>query len=256
MQSRRMHNALLVILALSALGHSALAQSVSSDDLARRAIERRAVEAAIWGMPIVSVDAMRQAFFRAGAQYGDVVYCSKPADWKFQTTTPNASSLYVYLNFNTKDGPVVLDIPQAIGAGLFGSVLDAWSLPVADVGRREMTRAKAANISSCRPATWGWSLAVICPSVSVPTMATHCSVPYRQHLGVGSGQGDRPREEDARLSFGEGRPAAEVSVHRYRGAALRWHRADGRQFLRCAGADGQEEQVQPRDLVAWRRLRR
>jgi hypothetical protein len=134
MQSKHVHNALLVILAMAALGHPALAQSISSDDLARRAIERRAVEAAIWGMPIVSVDAMRQAFFRAGAQYGDVVYCSKPADWKFQTTTPNASSLYVYLNFNTKDGPVVLDVPPPIGAGLFGSVLDAWSLPVADVG--------------------------------------------------------------------------------------------------------------------------
>jgi hypothetical protein len=103
-------------------------------DPARRTIERRAVEAAIWGMPIVSVDAMRQAFFRADARYGDVLYLSKPADWRFQTTTPNASSLYVYLNFNTKDGPVVLDFPAAVGAGLFGSVLDAWSLPVADVG--------------------------------------------------------------------------------------------------------------------------
>ena len=28
--------------------------------------ERRAVEAAIWGMPAVSVDAMRQAYFRDG----------------------------------------------------------------------------------------------------------------------------------------------------------------------------------------------
>lgn len=134
MKPKPMNNALLVILAIAALGRPALAQSVSSEDLARRAVERRAVEAAIWGMPMVSVDAMRQAFFRAGARYGDVVYLSKPADWKFQTTTPNASSLYVYLNFNTKDGPVILDFPPPIGAGLFGSLLDAWSLPVADVG--------------------------------------------------------------------------------------------------------------------------
>src|SRR6476660_6886069 len=90
------------------------------DDLLQRTIERRSVEAVIWGMPIVSMDAMRQAFFRdAKAQYGDIVYWSKPSDWRFQTTTPNASTRYVYLNFNTKDGPVVFDVPPTIGAGLF-----------------------------------------------------------------------------------------------------------------------------------------
>ena len=44
-------------------------------------------------------------------------YFSKPADWKFQFTTPNASTHYVYFNFNLKDGPVVLDIPPTVGAG-------------------------------------------------------------------------------------------------------------------------------------------
>jgi hypothetical protein len=106
-----------------------------SKDLTQRTVERRAVEAAIWGMPLVSVDAMRQAYFRdAGAKYNDIIYFSKPADWKFQFTTPNASTHYVYFNFNLKDGPVVLDIPPAVGAGLFGSVMDAWEVPLTDVG--------------------------------------------------------------------------------------------------------------------------
>ena len=96
---------------------------------------RRAVEAAIWGMPIVSVDAMRRAFFRdAAAQYNDVVYLSKPSDWKFQITTPNASAHYVYINFNLTDGPVVYEVPAAVGVGLFGSMNDAWQAPMADVG--------------------------------------------------------------------------------------------------------------------------
>src|SRR6185369_9192371 len=43
-------------------------------------------------------------------------------------------TLYVYANFNTTRGPVVLDVPGAIGAGLFGSVLDAWQVPVTDIG--------------------------------------------------------------------------------------------------------------------------
>jgi hypothetical protein len=37
--------------------------------------ERRAVKAAVWGMPIVSVDAMRQAFVRdAGGKYNDIAF--------------------------------------------------------------------------------------------------------------------------------------------------------------------------------------
>ena len=107
--------------------------SLSAEELTDRMIERRATEAAIWGMPIVSVDAMRQAFLHEG-KYGDILYCSKPADWKFQITTPNASSLYVYFNFNLKDGPVVVDFPAAVGAGMFGTMLDAWQVPLADVG--------------------------------------------------------------------------------------------------------------------------
>jgi hypothetical protein len=85
-------------------------------------------------MPIVSVDAMRQAFFSAGARYGDFLYLSRPADWNFQLATPNSSSLYCYFNYTIKDGPVVLDIPATVGAGLFGSILDAWQSPLADVG--------------------------------------------------------------------------------------------------------------------------
>jgi hypothetical protein len=111
------------------------ARALSSPELAERALYRRAVEAAIWGMPIVAFDAMREAFFRdAGAKYNDVMFLSKPADWKLQLTTPNASSRYVYTHFNVKDGPVVLEIPAATGAGLFGSMNDAWQAPMADVG--------------------------------------------------------------------------------------------------------------------------
>ncbi len=106
-----------------------------SNDSETSTIYRRAVESAIWGMPAVAFDAMRQAFLHdAGAKYNDVVYWSKQADWKFQVTTPNASSWYVYLAINTKEGPIVYEIPPSDGAGLFGSMNDAWQVPQADVG--------------------------------------------------------------------------------------------------------------------------
>ncbi len=125
---------LAVFVAGTATIPRSFAQSSSREDH-RRTLEQRAITAAIWGMPIVSVNAMRQAFFRdAKANYNDIVFWSKPSDWKNQTTTPNQTTLYVYFNFNTKEGPVVVDIPPALEAGLFGSLLDAWQVPLADIG--------------------------------------------------------------------------------------------------------------------------
>ena len=110
------------------------AHTFSAYSLAEHTRYRRAVETAIWGMPIVSVDAMRQAFLRdAGARYNDIVFLSKQADWKFQIATPNACTWYVYVPINTKSGPVVLDIPPAVGASLFGTLSDAWQTLEADI---------------------------------------------------------------------------------------------------------------------------
>ncbi len=95
----------------------------------------RAVEAAIWAMPLMNFDAMRQAYFRdAGARYNDVIYFSKFANWKFQTTTPNNSTNYVMFFCNLKDGPVVVKVPAAEDAALFGSLISSWTSPLIDVG--------------------------------------------------------------------------------------------------------------------------
>ncbi|MEU6506048.1 DUF1254 domain-containing protein [Streptomyces sp. NPDC046942] len=103
--------------------------------MTKRTIERRAVEAAIWGMSIVSVHAMRQAFLRdAKANYNDIVYWSKPADWKCQVTTPTDTALYGYFNINTQDGPVVVEIPASVETGLWGGLMDAWQVAIVDVG--------------------------------------------------------------------------------------------------------------------------
>lgn len=96
---------------------------------------QQAIDAVVWGTPIVSFDAMREAFFRdAGCEFNDIVYFSRPADWRLRITTPNASSLYVLFMFNSGDGPVILQVPPAVGAGLFGSILDAWQVPKVDIG--------------------------------------------------------------------------------------------------------------------------
>jgi hypothetical protein len=119
-----------------------LAPNVSAQDLAlqgldQRMLERRAVDAVIWGMPIISLDTMRQAYFRDGkAKYGDIIWWPKGNTWKNQSLTPNTSVRYLYVFFNTKDdGPVVLDLPTAAnGSSLLGTMADAWQVPLTDIG--------------------------------------------------------------------------------------------------------------------------
>jgi hypothetical protein len=84
---------MLAALTLVCVTTSAPAQNFSSADLTRRTIERRAVEAAIWGMPLVNVDAMRQAYFRAGAKYNDVIFWSNPNTWWPLRTRTGLSSV-------------------------------------------------------------------------------------------------------------------------------------------------------------------
>jgi hypothetical protein len=115
----------------------AVAQTYTSQELQRRTVERRAVDSVIWGMPIVSFDALRQAYFRDGkAKYGDIIWWPKGSGWKNQSLTANTSLRYMYAFANTKDqGPVVLDLPAAAnGSSFLGTIIDAWQVPLTDVG--------------------------------------------------------------------------------------------------------------------------
>jgi hypothetical protein len=114
-----------------------LGNAVSANaNVTERTKYRRAVEAALWDVPIVAADAIRQGFLRdIGAKYNEIAYFSKPADWRFQTTTPNASTYYIYSTYSTKqDGPMVLEVPAAVGAGIYGQVCDMWDVPLEIVG--------------------------------------------------------------------------------------------------------------------------
>lgn len=114
----------------------AVAQSYSPEELHHRAIQRRAVEAAIWGMPIVNYDLMRQTMLKIpDAKENDVLLWSRPADWKNQTLTPNPDSIYFMSFWNTKTaGPLVIDVPPAEGGSFAGNIVDVWQMPLEDAG--------------------------------------------------------------------------------------------------------------------------
>ncbi|WOH80046.1 MULTISPECIES: DUF1254 domain-containing protein [Bradyrhizobium] len=122
-------------LALMAIA-STHAQTPSSDDLNRRMIERRAVEAVIWGISAVHTDLMRhEMLIRTPGKVGQVNYWGRPLDWHNQTLTPNPDALYFMTFFDTRNGPIVLDLPPGDTNGSFnGNIVTVWQMPLEDAG--------------------------------------------------------------------------------------------------------------------------
>src|SRR5580700_9205710 len=129
-----MLKSLRLALALTCAVTAVVAQDFSPEELTRRAIERRAVEAVIWGMPAVNTDLMYQATLKLGGGSNQIVYWSRLLDWRNQTLTPNPDVIYLMAFFNTKDGPIVIEIPPAVGGVINGSIMDPWLAALEDVG--------------------------------------------------------------------------------------------------------------------------
>jgi hypothetical protein len=125
----------LALLALLSTPISVFAQYFSADELARRTVERHAVEAVIWGMPAVNYDLMYEAMVReTKGDFNQIVYWSRLPDWKNQTLTPNPDAIYLMPFFTVKDGPMVMEIPPADDGVINGTIMDAWQVPLEDVG--------------------------------------------------------------------------------------------------------------------------
>ena len=129
------------IVCLLLASQSASAQNSSpftSSELASRTVYRRAVDAVIWGVPAVTLDMMRQAYFRdAKASYNDIVWWPNGAGWQNQSLDVDTSVHYLYIFSNTKDdGPIVLELPAAVAgvAKFLGTILDTWQVPLTDIG--------------------------------------------------------------------------------------------------------------------------
>jgi hypothetical protein len=130
-----MKKAIAGVFAVLLMSASADAQNPSREDLARRSIERRAVEAMIWAMPAVNTELMLQAMLSSTkAKVNEIVYWSKPVNWKNQTLTPNPDSIYFMSFWNVKDGPLVIEVPKAEGGSIAGNIVTAWQMPLEDAG--------------------------------------------------------------------------------------------------------------------------
>ena len=102
----------------------------------RQTIYRRAMEAVIWGQPAEGMRGFIQATQRdLGGDWNDVIYFSQPMTSRHGFLTANNQTPYVISSITTKNGPIVVDLPPASNnVKYFGSIIDAWQKPIADVG--------------------------------------------------------------------------------------------------------------------------
>jgi hypothetical protein len=160
MRTNRHLAGLILIVALATFGvgcrseqpvHTqATVATLAPEDLAHRSIERREVGAVIWGIPVVNYDAMFQAMVNAAhGSFNQILYWTRPSDWKNQTLTPNTDALYLVPFFNTKDvGPMVLEIPPAHSGTIVGTVMDCWQTPLEAKQDPAATSAEAESLDS------------------------------------------------------------------------------------------------------------
>ncbi|MEJ1972507.1 MAG: DUF1214 domain-containing protein [Lacunisphaera sp.] len=115
---------------------SASGKEFTSTELNERTLQRRAVEATIWGMPAVSLAAMRESLKRdLDANFGDIVYFSQVAEPRHELLTANNQTPYVLTVLDLRQGAMVLEVPPASAKTVFfGSAVDSWQVPLADLG--------------------------------------------------------------------------------------------------------------------------
>jgi hypothetical protein len=103
----------------------------------------RAIEAVIWGMPAVNSELMHQSLLPVKGDYNQLVYWSGLINSKNQTLTPNPDVIYFNPLYDTRQGPVVLEIPPANGpSSITGSVDDGWQTAIEDVGPAGVDKGK------------------------------------------------------------------------------------------------------------------
>jgi hypothetical protein len=170
--------AIILIVSILVVGLVGAAETESKDayetqSLANRDAHRRAVEAVIWGMPAVNFELLYDATVLAKSGWNQIVYWSRLPDWKNQTLTPNPDTIYLFPFYDTRNGPVVLEVPPADDGSITGTVDDAWQEALEDVGPAGVDQGKGGSYLILPPVTKMRSprATILCPPRPTPALA-------------------------------------------------------------------------------------
>ena len=105
---------------------------------------QRAFEAVVWSQPAIAVYGIRRGMLDGlGMKDNEVMAMSRPLTTRHEFLTANNTTPYIVANADLQNGPVVVEIPAAIATGvMYGQVVDAWQMTIADVGPSGMDQGK------------------------------------------------------------------------------------------------------------------
>jgi hypothetical protein len=156
----------------------------SVPDLAGQVAYQRAFEAALWAIPALSIYGFRRgAFSQLGVKDYDIIACSRPATPKIEALTANSTTPYIVAFADLRNGPAVLEIPVAGPDGsLYGQVVDAWQLTIADVGPSGVDAGKGGRILFTPP---GHAEAIPEGYIHVPSPSYRIALAFRSIPAAG-----------------------------------------------------------------------
>lgn len=113
-----------------------LARARAVEDIEYKIMVQRATQTAIYYMPAaVMVDFLKGIRRDLGGDLNDVVYLNAPLGSDDGFLTANDVTAYAWSSLSSQKGPIIVEVPPATDkVSYFGSILNAWSQPIEDVG--------------------------------------------------------------------------------------------------------------------------
>jgi hypothetical protein len=142
----------------STLGGRPPAGAVSSiKDFDYQIKYQRAFEAVLWSLPLIQIRGFRRAAFHdLGAKDNDILAYSGTATPRLEAITANSTTPYIASYTDLRKGPAVLEVPPAGADGsVYGQVVDAWQLTIADVGPSGLDKGKGGKLLFTPPGYTG-----------------------------------------------------------------------------------------------------
>lgn len=160
----------------------------SVSDLAYQVAYQRAFEAILWAIPAAAIYGFRRGGVSIGMKDNDIMACSAVASPKIEAITPNSSTPYISAFTDLKRGPVVVEIPKAGSEGtLYGQVVDAWQMTIADVGPSGVDQGNGGKLLFTPP---GYSQEIPNGYIHIPSPNYRITFAFRSIIMAGKSMAD------------------------------------------------------------------
>ena len=108
----------------------------SVNDLELQVAYQRAFDAVLWAMPALAIYRLEVGFLeQPGMAYNIIDAFSGPLRTTHEAITPNQTTPYIIGVSDLRNGPVVVEVPAKTDKTvLYGQVVDAWQVTIAEVG--------------------------------------------------------------------------------------------------------------------------